>query len=240
MRYAMSQLRCFGWLLPAFVLLDPLSFGGSQKVCHGHTDASAVECCSGGAAAGGGGCDAAAAPHSAGPGAPADGALDAPAHAAAGGRPHSIQSTRYVLEYLLYHQIPPGNEQQCAIVLLVNLRCSFDLHHEATQTRRSPGSVASADKQNWMVQALDRVLRGGCPCGSIIELVGPAGIGKTQLCLQLAAIAASLPVDAQSDQVCLNARHASVTTRHVAAAMLPVLCFTISGCAHCCQCCASS
>ena len=48
---------------------------------------------------------------------------------------------------------------------------------------------------------MDRVLRGGCACGSITELVGPAGIGKTQLCLQLAAIAASLPVDAQSNRV---------------------------------------
>ena len=38
-------------------------------------------------------------------------------------------------------------------------------------------------------QALDAVLRGGVPCGSVTELVGPAGIGKSQLCLMLAASA---------------------------------------------------
>jgi len=38
--------------------------------------------------------------------------------------------------------------------------------------------------------ALDAVLRGGLPCGSITELVGPAGLGKTQLCLQAAMLAA--------------------------------------------------
>jgi Rad51 len=85
-------------------------------------------------------------------------------------------------------------------VLLVHLRCPH--HYEATGPCRYSGSIASVGNRNRMVQALDRVLRGGCPCGSITELVGPAGIGKTQLCLQLAAIAASLPVDAQSNQVC--------------------------------------
>lgn len=87
------------------------------------------------------------------------------------------------------------------------------------------------------MQALDRVLRGGCACGSITELVGPAGIGKTQLCLQLAAIAASLPVDVQSNQVCSNAHRVLVTACRVAAAMLPVPLPTISSCARCCQCC---
>ena len=33
------------------------------------------------------------------------------------------------------------------------------------------------------------MLRGGVPCGSMTELVGPAGIGKSQLCLMLAASA---------------------------------------------------
>jgi hypothetical protein len=32
--------------------------------------------------------------------------------------------------------------------------------------------------------SLDKTLRGGLPCGSIIEVVGPAGAGKTQFCLQ--------------------------------------------------------
>ena len=31
--------------------------------------------------------------------------------------------------------------------------------------------------------ALDDTLRGGLPCGGIIEVVGPAGAGKTQFCL---------------------------------------------------------
>jgi hypothetical protein len=38
-------------------------------------------------------------------------------------------------------------------------------------------------------QALDAALRGGVPCGSVTELVGPAGVGKSQLCLMLAASA---------------------------------------------------
>jgi hypothetical protein len=32
--------------------------------------------------------------------------------------------------------------------------------------------------------ALDVTLRGGLPCGGITEVVGPAGVGKTQFCLQ--------------------------------------------------------
>jgi RAD51-like protein 1 len=40
---------------------------------------------------------------------------------------------------------------------------------------------------------LDDALRGGAPAGCITELVGQAGLGKTQLCKQLAA-AATLPV----------------------------------------------
>lgn len=34
---------------------------------------------------------------------------------------------------------------------------------------------------------LDEHLRGGLPTGSVSELVGPAGVGKTQLCLTVAA-----------------------------------------------------
>ncbi|KAL6053597.1 DNA repair protein RAD51 [Balamuthia mandrillaris] len=36
---------------------------------------------------------------------------------------------------------------------------------------------------------LDRVLHGGIPSGSITEIVGPAGVGKTQFCHQLATLA---------------------------------------------------
>ncbi|CAM9740363.1 unnamed protein product [Ectocarpus sp. 12 AP-2014] len=37
------------------------------------------------------------------------------------------------------------------------------------------------------IQPLDDALQGGFPTGMITELVGPAGIGKTQTCLQVAA-----------------------------------------------------
>lgn len=32
--------------------------------------------------------------------------------------------------------------------------------------------------------SFDKILRGGIPCGGITEIVGPAGAGKTQFCLQ--------------------------------------------------------
>ena len=32
--------------------------------------------------------------------------------------------------------------------------------------------------------SFDQTLRGGLPCGGITEVVGPAGAGKTQFCLQ--------------------------------------------------------
>ncbi|XP_054617124.1 DNA repair protein RAD51 homolog 2 [Dunckerocampus dactyliophorus] len=37
--------------------------------------------------------------------------------------------------------------------------------------------------------ALDKVLRGGLPSGSITEVAGPSGCGKTQLCLMLSVVA---------------------------------------------------
>lgn len=51
------------------------------------------------------------------------------------------------------------------------------------------------------LQGLDSVLRGGCACGSLTEVVGPASAGKTQLCLQLAAVAACLHPSAPDTQV---------------------------------------
>ena len=41
------------------------------------------------------------------------------------------------------------------------------------------------------LRALDEALGGGVPTGSITELVGPAGAGKTQFCLTLAVAAAA-------------------------------------------------
>ncbi|XP_061785366.1 DNA repair protein RAD51 homolog 2 isoform X4 [Nerophis lumbriciformis] len=37
--------------------------------------------------------------------------------------------------------------------------------------------------------ALDKVLRGGLPCGNITEVAGPSGCGKTQFCLMLSVLA---------------------------------------------------
>jgi len=45
------------------------------------------------------------------------------------------------------------------------------------------------------LRLLDTALRGGAPAGAITELVGAAGVGKTQLCLQL-ALKAQLPLAA--------------------------------------------
>ncbi|XP_037612793.1 DNA repair protein RAD51 homolog 2 [Sebastes umbrosus] len=37
--------------------------------------------------------------------------------------------------------------------------------------------------------ALDKLLRGGLPCGTITEVAGPSGCGKTQMCLMLSVLA---------------------------------------------------
>ncbi|CAI5485861.1 unnamed protein product [Closterium sp. Naga37s-1] len=42
---------------------------------------------------------------------------------------------------------------------------------------------------------LDAALAGGLPCGAITEIAGPAGAGKTQMCMQ-AAVMATLPASA--------------------------------------------
>ncbi len=41
-------------------------------------------------------------------------------------------------------------------------------------------------------QTLDGALRRGLPCGSITELVGPGGVGKSQMC-HMMALRAALP-----------------------------------------------
>jgi len=55
-------------------------------------------------------------------------------------------------------------------------RRASDLLSSATGRRASVG-----------LPALDAALRGGLPGGALTELVGPAGVGKTQACLQAAA-----------------------------------------------------
>ncbi|XP_026196486.1 DNA repair protein RAD51 homolog 2 [Anabas testudineus] len=37
--------------------------------------------------------------------------------------------------------------------------------------------------------ALDKLLRGGLPCGTITEVTGPSGCGKTQMCMMLSVLA---------------------------------------------------
>ena len=65
--------------------------------------------------------------------------------------------------------------------------------HQPTQAGshqvRAPAYVASH------LPALDKALGGGVPTGSINELVGPAGAGKTQMCLTL-AVATAAPTNA--------------------------------------------
>ncbi|KAK9840539.1 hypothetical protein WJX81_000352 [Elliptochloris bilobata] len=68
---------------------------------------------------------------------------------------------------------------------------ALELHRQACQQRMHQPSG---------LQVLDAALRGGVPCGSLTELVGPAGVGKSQLCLMLAAsmlLDPALPVSSQ-------------------------------------------
>lgn len=41
---------------------------------------------------------------------------------------------------------------------------------------------------------IDEIIRGGIPVNGITEIVGPSGVGKTQLCLQL-SLMSQLPED---------------------------------------------
>ncbi|KAK9807879.1 hypothetical protein WJX72_011994 [[Myrmecia] bisecta] len=50
-------------------------------------------------------------------------------------------------------------------------------------------SMSQASHLATHLQDLDHVLKGGIPCGGITELVGPGGVGKTQLCLMLSVSA---------------------------------------------------
>jgi RAD51-like protein 1 len=65
----------------------------------------------------------------------------------------------------------------------------------AASASTSAGSGAAAGpayvRGGAFLRALDSALGGGVPTGSITELVGPAGAGKTQFCLTLAVAAAA-------------------------------------------------
>ena len=50
--------------------------------------------------------------------------------------------------------------------------------------RNAPAFLAT------QLEPLDRALHGGIPAGTVTELVGRAGVGKTQMCLTLTALAA--------------------------------------------------
>ncbi|CAD7697991.1 unnamed protein product [Ostreobium quekettii] len=70
---------------------------------------------------------------------------------------------------------------------------AYELQHQTTPKGRHLPTC---------IQELDTALRGGIPSGSLTELVGPAGVGKTQFCLQLSVSAA-------------KPRHAGGLGRHV-------------------------
>ena len=64
---------------------------------------------------------------------------------------------------------------------------------------------------SWHVQHLDQTLGGGIACGSLTELVGPAGVGKSQLCMMLSISALAGPLTASPLAVsCFHRPPASV------------------------------
>ncbi|MQM16344.1 hypothetical protein Taro_049300, partial [Colocasia esculenta] len=64
---------------------------------------------------------------------------------------------------------------------------ALSLTEDRIRSERSGGHLPT------LLKGLDDALCGGIPFGSLTEVVGPAGIGKTQFCLKLALLAA-LPV----------------------------------------------
>ncbi|KAL6203127.1 hypothetical protein ACLB2K_026830 [Fragaria x ananassa] len=63
----------------------------------------------------------------------------------------------------------------------------LSLMKQRVQTEHMGGHLST------QLKGLDQALCGGIPFGVLTELVGPAGIGKTQFCLKLALLA-SLPM----------------------------------------------
>lgn len=72
---------------------------------------------------------------------------------------------------------------------------------------------------------LDEALRGGMPCGRLTELVGPAGVGKTQLCFTLAVAAATAAPPVGGMVVYLDVEHKFSAGRvyQLATALVPSL-----------------
>lgn len=61
------------------------------------------------------------------------------------------------------------------------------LFHQKSSSTLSPNSTIPSD-----VSLLDKCLRGGFRIGSVTEIVGRSGVGKTQLAMQLCVVAARL------------------------------------------------
>ena len=77
------------------------------------------------------------------------------------------------------------------------------------------------------VQHLDQTLGGGIACGSLTELVGPAGVGKSQLCMMLSISALMPPLPASPPAVSCFRTHiiqpASVLIHFLPGSRLPLL-----------------
>jgi RecA/RadA recombinase len=76
--------------------------------------------------------------------------------------------------------------------LLIGASCADLLTRQGGNALSQPHFVAAAEPPAapsrivTFAQELDNVLAGGVPLGEVTELVGLPGVGKTQLCLQLA------------------------------------------------------
>jgi len=81
-----------------------------------------------------------------------------------------------------------GIEVEEAVELLQLLRCSSSKPHETADVT-ALDLLHAADKQQPIVtfsEQLDSLLGGGVALGKMTEFCGPPGVGKTQICMQLA------------------------------------------------------
>ena len=76
----------------------------------------------------------------------------------------------------------PHARPHAHVCTTTSVRCLFGVHAARRSAARARQPTRAA-----------QLCAGGIPVGGITELVGPAGVGKTQLCKQL-AVAAQLPV----------------------------------------------